>query len=128
MSKQRQIRTVVGWLLLMSISLLPTGIFAFPEYTSKLNAIKLAETLDKGLYRDLRISSVFVKNRTNDEHFLQAVLEDGSSQEWKLNQVYEWSLTDQLQLTGNRVLVFPSSESTEFGILNKPIQLFDFLG
>ncbi len=119
MSKQRQIRTVVGWLLLISVTLFPTSIFAFPEYTSKLNAIKLAETLDKGLYRDLRISSVFVKNRTNDEHFLQAVLEDGSSQEWKLNQVYEWSLTDQLQLTGNRVLVFPSSESTEFGILDK---------
>ena len=100
MSKQRQIRTMVGWILLITISLFPTGIFAFPKYTSKLNAIKLAETLDKGLYRDLRISSVFVKNRTNDEHFLQAVLEDGSSQEWKLDQVYEWSLTDQLQLTG----------------------------
>ena len=118
MNKQRQIRTVVGWLLLISVSLLPKGILAFPEYTSKLNAIKLAETLDKGLYRDLRISSVFVKNRTNDEHFLQAVLEDGSSQEWKLDQIYEWSLKDQLQLTGNRVLVFPSSESTELSLIH----------
>lgn len=119
MSEQRHLRSLAGLILLCLVALSPQALWAFPEYTSKLNAIRLAEALDKGLYRDLRISSVFVKNRTNDEHFLQAVLEDGSSQEWKLNQIYEWTLTDQLQLTGNRVLIFPSAESTDFGILDK---------
>jgi hypothetical protein len=112
------IRKAAVWILLGLVAVAPS-LWAFPEYTSRQNAIRLAEVLDKGQYRDLRIASVFVKNRTNDEHFLQAVLEDGSSQEWRLNQIYEWALTDQLQLTGNRVLVFPSDESTEFGVLDK---------
>ena len=95
------------------------SVWAFPEYTSRENALQLAELLDKGSFRNFRISSVFVKNKTDTEFFLQAILDDGSSQEWRMDQIHEWTLTDQLVLTGNRVLVFPSAESTEFGVLDK---------
>jgi hypothetical protein len=53
--------------------------FAFPEYTSREKALKLAEVLDHGYFRSIKISSVFVKNRGKDDYFLQAILDDGSS-------------------------------------------------
>ena len=94
-------------------------LWAFPAYTSRENAIRLAEILDKGQFRNFRIASVFVKNRAETEYYVQAILDDGSSQDWRMDQIYEWTLTDQLVLTKNRVLVFPSVRSTNFNVLDK---------
>ena len=93
--------------------------FAFPEYTSRQKALKLASVLDHGYFKSIRISSVFVKNRGQDDYYLQAILDDGSSRKWLINRVREWTQTDELILSKNRALVFPSAESTDFGVLEK---------
>ncbi len=58
------------------------SVFAFPEYTSRQKALKLASALDKGFFRSIKIISVFVKNRGEDDYYLQAILDDGSSRKW----------------------------------------------
>ena len=93
--------------------------FAFPEYTSRQKALKLAAVLDHGYFKSIKISSVFVKNRGKDDYYLQAILDDGSSRKWLLNRIREWTQTDELILSDNRALVFPSAESTDFGVLEK---------
>ena len=93
--------------------------FAFPEYTSRQKALKLAAVLDHGYFKSIKISSVFVKNRGKDDFYLQAILDDGSSRKWLLNRIREWTQTDELILSDNRALVFPSAESTDFGVLEK---------
>ena len=93
--------------------------FAFPEYTSRQKALKLASVLDNGYFKSIKISSVFVKNRGKDDYYLQAILDDGSSRKWLINRIREWAQTDELILSKNRALVFPTPESTDFGVLDK---------
>ena len=93
--------------------------FAFPEYTSRQKALKLAVILDNGYFKSIKISSVFVKNRGKDDYYLQAILDDGSSRKWLINRIREWAQTDELILSKNRALVFPTPESTDFGVLDK---------
>ena len=104
--------------LILSISWVASS-FAFPQYTSRENAIRLAKEIDKGTFKDYQIASVFVKNRSEKEYYLQVILSDGSSHEWYMDQIYDWALTDQLLLKKNRVLVFPSDENTSFYVLDK---------
>ena len=85
-----------------------TFLFAFPEYTSREKALKLASVLDHGYFKSIKISSVFVKNRDKDDYYLQAILEDGSSRKWLINRVREWTHSDELILSKNRALVFLS--------------------
>lgn len=92
---------------------------AFPKYTTRENALRLAKVIDKGIFKSYKIASAFVKNRTPHEFYLQVILDDGSSHEWYMDRIYQWVLNDQLLLTENRVLIFPSDESTEFNILDK---------
>jgi hypothetical protein len=100
-------------------SVLP--LHAFPEYTSRENAIRLANVINRGEFKTFQINSVFVKSRTETEYYLQALLDDGSTRDWKMDRIYEWTLTDQLRLPGNQALVFPSEESTEFVVLDKNV-------
>jgi len=93
--------------------------FGFPEYTSRQKAIKLASVLDKGFFRSIKIASVFVKNKGGDDYYLQAILDDGSSRKWLINRIREWTYADELILSKNRALVFPSPRSTDFGVLDK---------
>ena len=93
--------------------------YAFPEYTSREKALKLASVLDHGYFKSIKIASVFVKNRGKDEYYLQAILEDGSSRKWLLNRIREWTHNDELVLSKNRALVFPYEGSTDFGVLEK---------
>ena len=95
------------------------SLFAFPEYTSRQKALSLAAVLDHGYFRSIKISSVFVKNKGKEDYYLQAILDDGSSRKWLINRIREWTQNDELVLSGNRALVFPSAESTDFGILDK---------
>ena len=94
-------------------------VFAFPEYTSRQKALKLAGVLDEGFFRSIKIASVFVKNRGEDDYYLQAILDDGSSRKWLINRIREWTHADELILSKNRALVFPSQGSTDFGVLDK---------
>ena len=92
---------------------------AFPEYTSRQKALKLAEVLENGYFKSIKISSVFVKNIGEEDYYLQALLSDSSSRKWLLNRIREWTHTDELILSNNRALVFPSSATTDFGVLEK---------
>tara|TARA_Y100001970_G_C14227339_1_gene856492 strand:+ start:847 stop:2349 length:1503 start_codon:yes stop_codon:yes gene_type:complete len=94
-------------------------LYAFPEYTSREKALKLAAVIDHGFFKSIKISSVFVKNRDKDEYYLQAILEDGSSRKWLINRIREWTHTDELILNKNRALVFPYAGRTDFGVLEK---------
>lgn len=93
--------------------------WGFPKYTSRENALRLAKVIDKGSFKTHRIAAAFVKNRTAEEFYLQVILDDGSTHQWMMDKIYEWTMSDELILTDNRVLVFPSDESTEFHVLNK---------
>ena len=90
-----------------------TASYAFPEYTSRQKALKLAGVLEKGYFKSIKISSVFVKNIGEDDYYLQALLSDGSSRKWLLNRIREWTHTDDLILSNNRALVFPSAATTD---------------
>ena len=92
---------------------------AFPEYTSRQKALKLAVVLENGYFKSIKILSVFVKNIGKDDYYLQALLSDGSSRKWLLNRIREWTQTDEMILNNNRALVFPSSTTTDFGVLEK---------
>ena len=96
-----------------------TASYAFPEYTSRQKALKLTGVLEKGYFKSIKISSVFVKNIGEDDYYLQALLSDGSSRKWLLNRIREWTHTDELILSNNRALVFPSAATTDFGVLEK---------
>ncbi|MED5516285.1 MAG: hypothetical protein VYE65_05860, partial [SAR324 cluster bacterium] len=61
--------------------------YAFPEYTSRQKALKLAGVLEKGYFKSIKISSVFVKNIGEDDYYLQALLSDGSSRKWLVNRI-----------------------------------------
>ena len=101
------------------IMFVTSSVAAMPEYTSRENALYLAKVIDKGLFQHKRIASTFVKNKQSHQYYLQVILDDGSSHEWKINRIYEWSLNDTLLLSKNRVLIFPDSESADFQILDK---------
>ena len=73
-----------------------TASYAFPEYTSRQKALKLAGVLENGYFKSIKISSVFVKNIGEDDYYLQALLSDGSSRKWLLNRIREWTHTDEL--------------------------------
>ena len=88
------------------------GLSAFPQFTSRENAIRLADVLDKGLYRGSQITSVFVKNQGEEEYYLQAILDEGSSRRWTLDSIHDWVKKDYLLLAGNRALIFPVPGST----------------
>ena len=95
------------------------GLSAFPQFTSRENAIRLADVLDKGHFRGSQITSVFVKNQGEEEYYLQAILDEGSSRRWTMDSIHDWAKKDDLLLAGNRALIFPVPGSTEFDVLEK---------
>ncbi len=115
LSKRFLILLALGWALVG----FTTTALAFPKYTSRENAIRLANVLNRGEFKTFRVNAVFVKSRTETEYYLQALLDDGSTRDWLMDRIYEWTLTDQLRLPGNQALIFPSPESTEFAVLDK---------
>ena len=82
-----------------------TASYAFPEYTSRQKALKLAGVLEKGYFKSIQISSVFVKNIREDDYYLQALLSDGSSRKWLLKRIREWTHTDEMILSNNLSLI-----------------------
>ncbi len=107
------------FLVFIALTIYCTASYAFPEYTSRQKALKLAGVLEKGYFKSIKISSVFVKNIGKDDYYLQALLSDGSSRKWMINRIRDWTQTDELILSNNRALVFPSATTTDFGVLEK---------
>lgn len=107
--------------ILLILLTLASLVSAFPKYTTRENALRLVKVIDKGTFKSHKIASGFVKNRTQNEFYLHVILDDGSSHDWFMDRIYQWVLNDDLLLTDNRVLVFPSDESTEFHILDKNV-------
>lgn len=106
-------------ILFISWFLLSSPLQAIPKYTDKANALNLAKVLDKGYFKNLRISSTYVLNDSAVNYYISVILSDGSAHKWYINQIFDWSRSDQLRLTGNRNLVFLQRDSTQFKILPK---------
>lgn len=106
------------WILFLLL-IFAVGVQAFPKFTDRENALRLSKVIDKAQFKSHQIASVFVKNRTEKEYYLQIILDDGSTHDWYMDSIYRWSLTDQLLPQKNRVLIFPSEESTNFYVLDK---------
>lgn len=90
-----------------------------PKYTTKENAIKLALLLDKGAFGALSISSTYVLNTSTQDYYISAILSDGTSHKWFINQIYQWVKEGRIQLSGNRSLIFLSPKTGHFEILEK---------
>jgi hypothetical protein len=92
---------------------------AAPRFTNKDTALELARVLDKGVFRGKLISSTFVQSPEVGDYQIKVVLDDGTELNWSMDQIRLWSQDDSITLQKNRVLVFPSLETNEFGILDK---------
>jgi hypothetical protein len=101
---------LIGWALLAG---------AAPRFTNKDTALELAKVLDKGVFRGKLISSTFVQSPDVGDYQIKVVLDDGTELNWNIDQIRLWSQDDSITLSKNRVLVFPSLETNEFGILDK---------
>lgn len=95
----------------------PAG--AAPRFTNKDTALELAKVLDKGVFRGKLISATFVQSPDVGDYQVKVVLDDGTELNWNIDQIRLWSQDDSITLSKNRVLVFPSLETNEFGILDK---------
>ena len=92
---------------------------AVPKYTDKETALKLAKTLDKGMFGRYTISSSYVQNDNVSEYYISVILSDGSAHKWYINQIYKWSREDKLRLVNNRTLLFLDPMDSVFVILDK---------
>ncbi|HKI98442.1 MAG TPA: hypothetical protein VKB51_08230 [bacterium] len=114
--------TRAGRAALLLLALLIGGAaaaMAAPRFTNKDTALELAKVLDKGVFRGKLISSTFVQSPEVGDYQIKVVLDDGTELNWNIDQVRLWSQDDSITLQKNRVLVFPSLETNEFGILDK---------
>lgn len=93
--------------------------FAFPKYTDKATILKLAKALDKGMLGKLKITSTYFKNDSPDHYYISAILSDGSTHNWSIDQIYEWTKNEKLKLQDNQILIFPYTNSPSFYILEK---------
>jgi hypothetical protein len=92
---------------------------AAPRYTDRENAQALAKALDKGIFRNNLIESTFIQSLDGERYFIKVVLDNGTSQDWTLEQIHAWSKAEAILLASNRVLLFPSEERNDFVILDK---------
>lgn len=106
--------------LVLAGLMVPGGpVQAAPRFTNKDTALELARVLDKGVFRGKLISSTFVQSPEVGAYQIKVVLDNGTELNWSIDQIRLWSQNDSITLQKNRVLVFPSLETNEFGILDK---------
>jgi hypothetical protein len=110
---------LAGALLAGALLALAGAATAAPRFTNKDTALELALVLDKGVFRGKLISSTFVQSPDVGDYQIKVVLDDGTELNWSIDQIRLWSQDDSITLSKNRVLVFPSLETNEFGILDK---------
>jgi len=92
---------------------------AAPRYTDRENARALAQALDKGIFRNAIIQSTFIQSIGGENYYIKVVLDNGTSQDWTLEQIHQWSKAEAFLLSGNRVLMFPAEDSNAFVVLDK---------
>ena len=92
---------------------------AAPRYTDRENALALAKALDKGIFRNNLIESTYIQSIGGERYFIKIVLDNGTAQDWTLEQIHAWSKAEAILLSGNRALVFPSDEHNTYEILDK---------
>ncbi len=92
---------------------------AASRYTDKVNALDLAETLDKGAYRNRLITSTFIQSVGKGRYQIKVVLENGAEHTWNLDQLRALARREQIVLSANRALLFPTQENNLFVSLNK---------
>lgn len=106
--------------VLASIFLLAAAsALAAPRYTDRENALAMAEALQNGIFRENLINSTFIQSIGGERYFIKVVLDNGTSQDWTLDQIHTWSKAEVILLQGNRVLIFPADDTNEFVILDK---------
>ncbi len=95
------------------------GAVAAPKYTDRENALELAKVLDKSVFRNHLVGSTFIQGVGDDRFFIKVVLDNNVSQDWTIDQVHAWSKSEEILLSGNRVLLFPSRQSARFVVFDK---------
>lgn len=107
--------------LFLSIGLILSAfqLFAVPKYTDKETALRLARVLDEATFGRYTVTSTYVQNEDINNYYISVILSDGSAKKWFIDQIYQWSRDDRLILSGNRVLLFPDLEDSNFYILDK---------
>ena len=108
--------------LLLLLGMLPSLAFSAttaPRFTGKENALRLAETLDKGVFQQKVIQATFVESNSPGRYQVRLLLSNGAELHWDLHQVRAWAQTDRLILAGNRSLIFPSEGDNRFVVLDK---------
>lgn len=103
----------------IALVLLAASAAAAPRYTSRDNALALARAIDKGIFRNNLIESTFIQSIGGEQYYIKVVLDNGTSQDWTLDQMSTWSKSNAILLAGNQVLLFPSDTSSEFVVLDK---------
>lgn len=94
---------------------------AASRYTDKTTALELAETLDKGAFRDRLIISTFIQSVGKGRYLIKVVLENGAELNWDLNKVRSLTKAEQIVLRNNGALLFPSEEDNRFVTLDKTL-------
>ena len=95
------------------------GAVAAPKYTDRENALELAKVLDKSVFRNHLVGSTFIQSAGDDRFFIKVVLDNNVSQNWTIDQIHAWSKSEEILLSGNRVLLFPSRQSARFVVFGK---------
>ena len=94
-------------------------VVAAPRYTDKDNALKLSDTLDKGIYQNQLITSTFIQSAGKGRYFIKVILDNGAQQNWDLIQIHALSKNESIVLKNNRALIFPDENLNEFVPMDK---------
>jgi len=92
---------------------------AAPRYVDKDSALEIAKALDKGVFRGHIISSTFVQATGREQYRIKAVLDNGSEQDWDLNQLRDMTREGAVSLPGNKMLIFPKADSSDYVVFDK---------
>lgn len=124
MNRKPTLRRAGGWIALLAgltslmlASAHPAG--AAPRFADKDTALELAQTLDKGVYRNALITSTFIQSVARDQFVVKVVLDNGAEQDWDMHQIREATRDETLTLRKNRALLFPKEQTNAFVILDK---------
>lgn len=90
-----------------------------PRFADRDLALRLAKVLDKGVFENKLISSTFIRKIGADKYVVKIVLDNGSEQEWEMDQLREWTRNETLVLRKNKALIFPTKENNEFSVFDK---------
>jgi hypothetical protein len=106
-------------LALAMLAVLAMPLRAAPRYVDKDSALEIAKALDKGIFRGHIISSTFVQAAGREQYRIKVVLDNGTEQDWDLEQLRAWTREGAVSLPGNRILLFPRADSAVYVLFDK---------